>query len=200
MIFMQNFQNNFIQSYPYKVFFEGFESDTYRLQSAGWQIACDGQYSAALNTECLRLLIKHPHLKVTGISEAQAIQRYLFSDFDSERFYKSLVFKIIAIHPQIQVYGVQSTAQITSAFHEIDATPWIMNRVDLNSCPIFRTLIKPQNEIIIDQADVNILLEEILKKQSPIQRDIREKNRKQEAREAIAENKVLHAQITSLVA
>jgi len=87
-----------------------------------------------------------------------------------------------------------------AAFEPIDARPVFQSisekRTALEHFKIFATISKEQTEIIVAPETVSELLARIQEAQLPEQEQIRERNRRRKAREAVDELEV-HAQILS---
>lgn len=82
----------------------------------------------------------------------------------------------------------------------IDANPQFVNieEKSIKELSIFKTLIKPDNALIVEPDQIASLLEKIVAAQSPKQAEIRERIRKSDARDNLKQT--LHAQIVSVAA
>ena len=166
-----------------QITFEGFVSDTYKLQCAGWKIAAEED----IMENRFRLYLENSFLKLTGISD------YIrFDYYQRMKNNRSLMNDDI---PMIYIKRVSSKIEVLRlseyqrAFNEIDARPtWANASMDnFEDLRIFNTNKSMSNveELVVAPQDVMTLLEQIHKIQSKDQAIIREKLRRKEAREAL---------------
>jgi hypothetical protein len=84
------------------------------------------------------------------------------------------------------------------SIYEIDARPEMIDMTEksIADLQIFKTLVKPDNALIIDPERIGDLLAQLVEAQSPKQAEIRERIRKSDARDNLKQT--LHAQILSV--
>lgn len=172
-----------LQSPPVPVYFAGFESDTYRLQRAGWQLSVEKQmdYGAEYS---YRLALKHEPAKLYAISNQLRVpMQLLYGVYGGDNpmslinFFKETGFQIICVAPhiQFQVHAVNHQP----SFSAFDAEPqWekMSKNVSLEDIAVFRPL-NADSEIVVHPDSVPELLEKIRAVQAPLQKEIREKRR-----------------------
>lgn len=191
-----------ILSTPIRVVMMGFESDTLRLQNAGWELSVYEDFSC----HAIRLAMRHRTLRLYALSRLVRLEHYydLANRMESIRH---LVFDIQGVAPEIQTI-VEHRVDF-SKFKPIDAVPqWVDQEIkQISDFNIFRTL-EASKEIIVDPKTVSEMLNEILKSQAPKQKELREELRKKRRREEIEflplENikpaEEVHAQIITIAA
>jgi len=160
-------------SAPFKVRWAGWESDTYTLQRHGWQIAAnqDVQYGT------LQLLISHPVYKIQG-----------FSDRITMEFMH--IHESMRSNIDIPICGMGSKLTVMANninptdFTQIDCEPSYirMEPKSLDDFKIFKESLHRVDEIIVDPLTVNQLMEQIVELQTPKQKEIRERRRKERLR------------------
>lgn len=159
---------------PVKISFAGFESDTWQLQQAGWNIAAEQDVAYA----GLRLALRNEHLHLYAVSQLISFEymHYRNGGYDLVEALRHLVVPIIYMAPRIQCVEVVGNF---SKFKPIDAEPmWANQNIrDLEDFNIFRTLDKSK-ELIVEPQTVAEMLQQIKKYQEPKQKEIRENLRK----------------------
>jgi len=163
-----------------KIYWDGWHSDTLSLQRAGWEFAFDQDP----RTMSMQVLIRNPRLEIYGYSKSQR--------YDYERYLDQRVVPELQI--QAMVCQLQSVATDINfdAFQPVDATPEFIETSiqDISDYQIFQPT--KAREIIVEPQDVRECLRLILEKQSPKQREIREKKAKERYR--------FHAKLLSFAA
>lgn len=193
---MSSFQNkSFLQSTPFKIIWAAFESDTLRLQNNGWTLAIEDRFDHPLYRHELRFILRHEMLDLYCIT---GINIFDFHDLTSfiNHHGSFLPFHIQALGKEIHYRNPQRFD--LTCIKEIDAIPQYMD-VDygkISELSIFKTLIKPDNALIVEPDQIALLLEKIVSAQSPKQAEIRERIRKSDARDNLKQT--LHAQILSV--
>lgn len=179
-------------SYPVKVFFAGFESDTFRLQRAGWQLSMENTIEMCRDGHTVRLAMKHEQARLYALTNRVPLgSRYLaavtFGETQAVRqFIESVQFDVICVAPAIQFQVIPEMGPMS--FQAIDATPQFMDRktVDLETIGMFKPLALSEDvELYVPEKSVPELLELIRQKQEPIQKELREKKRKAAMREDV---------------
>lgn len=177
---------------PYGVWFAGWRSTTRALQQAGWQLSVEyTDYSYDI-----RLLMRHPELRLYGICERANPERFM-RDWTHQmprgEDYPEFVVRRMGsesnwvIHESIDV----------GACVPVDARPQVleMKSITWDRLPIFASIAVPESkEIIVDPQDVQALLDQILKVQAPKQAELREAARKNDKARQV------HAQLLSIAA
>lgn len=176
-----------------EVNFAGFRSTTLDLQNAGWQLAIDEQ-------------IYHPHMARRDITLAMkynGIQLYAIATCDYRIFQQHIhairnrhieqappiIFTVHQVYPEHGRMMITSAPKVVSmmvqesqSFLPFDATP-SYQEVDIKDLSLFR-VFDQNNEIIVDNdPSVMDLVDKILAKQAPKQKEIRERLKREQARE-----------------
>ena len=152
-----------VQSPPVPVFWMGFRSDTYQLQQAGWRLYEDKDYHRMQH----RFYFSNDMLELCAICD----------EYDYTQGY-SINSELAPLHIN-GVYHSKNVRIVGTEFSEmnlveVDATP----RVTHSEFPITELFRQKQPEqVFIEQADVSVLerLQEIKRKQDPVQQRIRER-------------------------
>lgn len=171
-----------------KVHWAGWESNTLRLQKAGWQCSVeeDPMYRS------IRIAIKHPAFKMYGIS-------------NSIQYDRKLVFESYIKHITIPIHYMASEMRIQimsdlSAFRPIDAEPQFIE-TEMKSIKDYKMFRPLENipEIIVEPPTVSELLDKIIEYQSPKMVELRKRMLQEKRKEELG-LKQIHAQIISLAA
>lgn len=152
----------------------GFESDTFRLQRSGWQISAEEDHY----NYSLRIAIKHPELKLYGISNVIAHRMFERDLRGRDSGLEVLIERISA--GDLQIVTTVGPMQSWEMFNPVDAEPRLIltEARSIEDFKIFRPLAK-EKEIIVPKESVSELLERIHQLQDPKQTEIREKKRKE---------------------
>jgi hypothetical protein len=185
-----------------KVYWAGWQSNTHELQRNGWQLSIEEDFYSMR----FRVALKHPQYKMYGISHP--------CSYDYQRSMNDMAWQAL---PEIPMNHMVSEMRINimdnlANFKPIDAEPQIIHN-EIKSIEDMK-LFKPINhskDIVIAPANVNELLESVLKQQDSKQMEIREKKRKEwnrfqgqmiedyeKYKEQLNENNDIVAQIISL--
>lgn len=160
------------------VHFAGFESDTLRLQRAGWQISAE----QLVNRHAIRLALKFEPARVFALTNAVSMKDFYEWDQRGRSVSCPIGFHVqhIANDMRFQIMPMS----YRPSFAPIDATPAFEERQEVRFEDLipFRPLSIDAPEIVIAQADVSELLDAIIKKQDPKQKEIRERVRRDEWR------------------
>ena len=196
---MLNYPNNtFIQSLPISIRWAGFESDTLKLQRNGWSLAVEDVFNHVLDRHAMRFILKHKMLElycITDVEEFQFFDLQQRMDGSIPLHFNIHVVARDIVYTQIPAFNIAS-------IYEIDATPDFieMDRHSIKNLSVFKTLIQPDNALIVEPDQISSLLEKIVACQSPKQAEIRERLRRSEARENMNMKQTLHAQILTVAA
>ena len=202
-----------IVNYPLRVHMLGWESNTRLLQRAGWELSVkqDMQFNF------IQLAMQHRERKLVALSRHYAefnFMRLAHDQPSAYRFFDSFFFEIEYLASKMEI--VISEASIAGAmrtanryyegFYPIDAEPQyeILQRKKLEDFVHFRPINNAKN-IIVDPNDVPQLMELILKAQSPVQAEIRKRQRQAENMAYVIDAGLLprhdiHAQIITVAA
>lgn len=187
-----------ILSRPVRLDWAGWETDTFRLQQAGWSLSAE--QDVYRNT--MRIAFRHEGLATTAMTE---VSRWEFERSHHDPSYLShLVLPVRVMSRQVNIH--MQGALDWSAFKPIDAQPsWTSHRIErLEDLVHFAPSLARTKQIILPEESVSDLLDRITKMQEPG----REEHFKRLAREAQDPGSVprtqplskVHAQIISLAA
>jgi hypothetical protein len=160
-------------SRPVGVRWAGWESNTFQLQQAGWELAVE--YEPIYDK--YRLLVHHRQGTLYGMSHANILERQL-SDPWSERMPPA--FELTGLARSLEVISEHHMEPLPFAnFIQIDATPQLTERKihRIEDFNIFKTITTRAEEIIIEKADMTVIehLEAIKDLQSASQAEIRDR-------------------------
>jgi len=166
---------HFLQSAPVKVRMAGFESNTYALQRAGWQISVETFRRYERAAIDMRVAFKHDGIKqmalgVLSMDESQIIGSKIGPHAFVNDMLKHMGIDISYIAPMIQ-FHVMPTYGVMK-FTAIDATPTYKKVVNLDEIAMFKPIKGEDFEIFINQKDEAEILEILLKKQDIKQKEI----------------------------
>lgn len=183
-------------SVPLKVRWGGWQSDTFTLQQAGWEISAeeDIQYHA------FRVALRHRDFQMYGISGH--IQHDFFESAHNPHLLRNVVIPInyMASKLTLHVHGS------LDKFRPIDAQPQFVDMgdkvMDIEDFRIFAAPLARTEEIIVDPSDVAALLDMVHQAQLPEQEQIRRREALRQNREGMVLDSVprqqFHAQILSI--
>lgn len=182
------------QSRPVRLHWAGWETDTYRLQQAGWSLSAEQDVAQGR----MRIAMRHEGYRIYGLTH---LQDWYF--MDEMRYMNGT--------PDLQVQCMASRLDATIhqtgpfSFQPIDAVPQFMQRErrSIEDFAHFATPLARTREIILPEESVPDLLERILKLQQPakterLKRELAE-DRAGMYLDAIPRQK-FHAQILSIAA
>lgn len=177
-----------ILSRPVPVYWDGWESDTYKLQRAGWKLAVKQD----IYYDSYELLMKNNSLKLTAVSSALEIHRTITDPMRGREYANEMPpFKIQHVTPNLehQVPMTFGLRNVWDQFKMIDATPQMCEtRIDrLEDSGVFAFAIDHEKEIVIDQADMSVVehLQAIKDLQSEKQKELRDKARRSRDRSEV---------------
>lgn len=172
-------------SAPHRVIFAGFESDTWKLQQAGWRLAAHEDFMRGT----LNIALHHPD---AGVEAMARELRYNFHG--SPRGGEVLTFHVHHINSKIMIQTMPAFD-----FHDVDARPCFttepprcMADLGIFARPLVRT-----EEILIEPSSVSECLDLIRRLQAPGLAEIRQRN---SVREHVQGREQFHAQILSIAA
>lgn len=192
------------QNIPVPVHWAGFVSDTLRLGREGWQIAMEQNPMARK----LSLIMHHPGYGLTaygvlhdydGLREAIA-RPDVPSDFGRMRLPQKFPPFVIT-NAGTKDYRFMTHPSFDLAdFHRVDTMPTIVQRESsYQELPLFAELFAPKPEaqqLIVDPQDVQSMLDQVLKIQGPMRKEIRARDQRRDRDEP--QTAQVHAQIITL--
>lgn len=188
------FPDRYLASQPWKLHFAGWETDTYRLQQNGWQLAAsqDPRYN------CVQIAFKHPEYNIRGISDR--VDMYAARARTNLSMYGQ---DMIEVRAQLASDFVTHTASLgapMTSFQPIDAEPQIYRMTHrMSEHMVFAPNLARTQELIVPEHSVDDLLNMMLDKQAANRAElIRKRIRQQGDRYDFGERTHVHAQIVSI--
>lgn len=176
--------NELVQSYPCKVSFVGFESDTYCLQKNGWEVSCRQTVYIHDANPSITLAFYHPKANLYALTTPIFIP-YEYSCNGVFEFIKNMYFEITCVNSTYRIYEpMNQSVQFFNEFEPINCKPErvIVPDCRLSDFKIFKPVGNPK-EIIIGPKNVQEALELVLKLQDPEQNRIFQEKRQEKARQ-----------------
>lgn len=181
-----------ILSQPVPVRWAGFESDTHKLQQAGWQLSAEQDISY----DSIRIAMYHEALRLRAISN--------ISDFHyreamhDPRYARSVILPIQHMANDMRVQIIDDL----TGFRAIDAQPMVAKTEirSLEDFNIFATPMARTNEIIVDPDSVADMMGRILELQDPARQEHYKRTLREQQGNARQVEQKFHAQIISLAA
>ncbi len=170
---MGTFDKRRLLSRPLGIHWAGWQSDTFRLQQCGWEIAVEMEF----NYDRYRLLMKNAHMKLYALTDALHIHSMEFTSLYADRDMSNVpVFKVAHCAPSIHAQTVRGLD--FASYQRIDATPQMVSSEirRIEDTNIF-AVVGQTEQVLIDQADMTVVdhLEAIKALQSAKQREIRDR-------------------------
>lgn len=168
----------YLQSAPIKVKMQGFESTTTSLQNNGWQISVETFKHMAIDATDMRVAFKHDGIKQMAIGimrfDGEFLSNARFTHFQA---YLGMGIEISYMAPMIKC--VMIPMNDIHGFQAIDARPRL-HRVekDLSEFAMFKPIKGEDFELYINQKDEAEIMDFILKKQDPRQKEIRQNQKR----------------------
>ena len=166
---------------PARIRFHGFESDTARLQNAGWRIAehfQDCHYDMSRDWEII-LSAPGTDMKLRGRCREREFRSRMHSGYEAE--YNAPVYPLwFEVDEYFHDYkvSVRDVYYSRSAFREIDGSHTIADRlVSVDWGSIFPPRQEPKEKVLIQKADMSVIehLEAVLREQAPKQKELRQR-------------------------
>ena len=170
-----NQQSKYIMSMPVPVRMAGFESNTLNLQNSGWQISVEARREWAFDGYDIRVAFKHDGIKQMALGVMRFTANSAHENLITEYFKYGI--DICYIAPQIQVQRITAPHGMSMNFQAIDARPMITELRGLDEFAMFKPIKSEDFELYIHQKDEQEILDFLLKKQDPKQKELRQ-NRK----------------------
>lgn len=191
------------QGHPIRVEWMGWISDTYRLSRCGWDMAT---YEDIMN-DSMNVVFHNRNLGVVakgGLRGYRHLHSAMVSDFRYavDRLENSLInIEYMTFDKNL---FIQSISDPFASFNWVDGEPTdaLMNMREwrASDLTLFRKLASPvEQELIVDPECVQSMLDQILKIQGPMRKEIRARDKRRE-RDGEVQSKQIHAQIISLKA
>lgn len=192
-----NWEREFL-SRPRPVYWAGWESNTHRLQQAGWQFAAEEDFTDFRT----RIIMRHEPLRMHAISEFQETD-FIRAREDMRYAREGMPFHVnyMASHFQVMLNGGFDPG----AFRPVDMQPQIVTAreiKDIEDLSLFAAPMARTNEVIVDPHSVPELMNRILELQEPGRQEyFRQKAAEMRRdREKFQPRQQFHAQVLSLVA
>lgn len=171
----------------------GWGADSRALQRAGWDISVEQD----IKFERIRFALRLRHSEG---EQVQALSNYIAFDFVAHVHVGGQHTVLREVKVPISMFNnitLHLHSTITpGVFEPVDAIPTYIDEEvkSLDDFKIFQS--KAPTEILVEPDNVNRMLDMILSKQSPKQRELREKFLKEQA----LQKQIVHAKILSVVA
>jgi hypothetical protein len=150
----------------------GWESNTHRLQQAGWKLAVEYD----IHRDMYRLMMHSHQGALYGLSSATHLDKRL-ADAWNEDMPNS--FQMQGLARSLEVIRHEEIGPGFAGFAQIDATPQMVDRTieRIEDYNIFKTITTRADEIIIEKADMSVIehLQAIKDLQSGTQEEIRKR-------------------------
>lgn len=192
------YPDKYLASQPWKLYFAGWETDTYRLQQHGWQLSAvqDPYYDS------MQIAFQHPEHRIRGISSRVGHHEYRsYTGFGSS--YAGSRFMEASAHlaSDFVSSGVRFAAPMEN-FQPIDAEPQLMDmRQMMSQNMVFAPNLARTQEIIVPEHSVDQLLDMMLNQQAANRAElIRKRVRQQGEYIDFQQRTNVHAQIVSIAA
>lgn len=173
-----------ILSRPYRVMWAGWETDTRRLQQAGWKLAVDTAQMDSWEGTRYTLVMHHEGMKLWALCDDRHIN---FHQSVSIHANPEALSTFIVRHVANDIH-VRTMGPVKMAFQQINAEPAYGKMEDmvdhsLANLNIFHLGGERVDEVLFDKADLTVVdhLEAIKKLQAPRQKEIREKMLREES-------------------
>lgn len=158
---------------PIRVRFQGWESDTYTLQQAGWRVAMEKD----IHRMMIRFIFANEYLQLAGMSE-----EFYLRDFMDDP-YRCVIH--VSHIGRLGIVRQHDSPPLTESWNEVDCTPRYSEWIERD---IFETGLFPAKraeDVYVEKADMSVieLLEKIKQKQQPKQDEIRQRIARGEAKQ-----------------
>lgn len=189
-------ERNPFLSRPVRIHWAGWESDTYSLQRAGWQLSADQDIARC----SIRVALRNEALRCVAITQEVSWQfeRYAMSHGGD---CPMLSIQHFACHIEV----MRMHEQRCMAFQPIDAKPQFLADSTITSYDDMKWFAAPlaeTKELIVDPDRIGAVLAQIAEAQLPEQEAIRKRAAMRASREGMdmsfAPQRKFHAQVISL--
>lgn len=183
-------------SRPIKIHWAGWETDTVRLQQAGWSLSAEEDVAYG----SMMVAMRHDGYGMRGVTDVQRVDYYrLMSDYGD-------AWRDISLRARLGSHSrVELVCMGEPRFRAIDAMPQTseFSVRTLDDIAHFATPLARTREIMVPEPSVSDLLAKILELQEPAKnayfRDLVDRDRRGEHLQEYPRRK-FHAQIVSLAA
>ena len=187
-------------SRPVKLHWAGWETNTYRLQQAGWSLSAEED----IRDMRMRLALRHEGHRIYGLTAGVDFD-FMGARYNAMDMVRATEAMTIPVQHMASRLTVQSYEHGGFNFRPIDATPQFLERriQSIEDFAHFATPLARTQEIILPEESVPELLERILKLQQPARTDrLREQLRadRDGLRLDATPRQKFHAQILSIAA
>ena len=169
---MRHAQPRFL-SRPLGVHWAGWETNTYRLQQCGWDLAVEFE----IHHDSYVLLMKHEQMQLYAYSDVLELERRLQDPYFTERAAELPVFQVRRMAKML--YSNWTAPLNFAAFSQIDATPQMTTTTirSVEDFNIFALACSKAEEVFVNRADMSVIehLEAIKALQEPAQHEIRKR-------------------------
>ncbi|MCP3924888.1 MAG: hypothetical protein GY714_20100 [Desulfobacterales bacterium] len=175
-----------ILSQPLKIYWAGWETDTFKLQSEGWDISAQQN----IKTSSMRLALRYKKASIQGLTS--------HIDFDYFRHNPEELRRICFTCQLASNFIIQEQPERAAYdFQPIDARPvyTTYNMKNLEDFAHFKTVDYNTKEVFLKQANMSEILEMALQKQEPNQEKIRQQLIHREKMESIKRDSQLKAEL-----
>jgi len=166
-----NWDNSRILSQPLRLFWRGWESNTFALQRSGWEISAAEDYERQM----MGIAFRHKEGGMRGISD------YIDYDFFHSR--QRSRYDSVDTDEQTPMFGCNMASDLIihirhinmakQNFNPIDARPAYSSDMHLDDFAHFQKIDVNTKEIFLKQASMKDILNMALQKQEPRQEQIR---------------------------
>lgn len=149
-----------------RIHWAGWETDTYRLQQAGWELSAANDPSSFH----VQLAMRHKALQVEGMSDHINVR-------DLEDFRGHVVEVGARLAHRFTVTSAYGR-EMVGRFNPIDATPTVVERpsnISIGELGIFKTVQRADREIYLSEASMSQVMDAALSLQDPRQEEIRQR-------------------------
>lgn len=177
-------EENRILSRPIRVFWAGWETDTFKLQQSGWKIAVKQD----MYRDYYEFLFRNDFMNLTALSAAMQIHQLITDHKMGGQYAAQLPPLVIEkVAPTIEILrDARHENNFFDDFKMIDARPRMesMRVSSLQESCVFAYAIDQAEEVVVDRADMTVVdhLKAIKELQSDEQKRLREKARQKRDR------------------
>jgi hypothetical protein len=184
-----------ILSRPLRLLWAGWETNTLRLQQAGWQLSAEQDFYQ----NRMRIAMRHQSMNLMAMTPSFDFS-YESAAMDQRRYLESFPIQVCAAMGSN--VSIHEAGRVDWMFKDIDAQPtFTTNKISkLEDLAHFAAPLVRCNEIIIPNESVDELMERILKLQQPARTDRIREEMRSPAGLAVIPKQHFHAQIISLAA
>lgn len=166
----------FLQSAPIRVTWAGWESTTYDLAQAGWEIAVSqGYHVDNMLRNNLRIAMRNKTFQLYGISHGMSIDMYRY--MQEANYWKSIVIEMNGIAHDIPITYQGLVPVMFESMRPLDPVPRFEHATNtmLSQCKIFNTFDVGTEEILLEKPTLEQVLDYAIGLQEPRQKEIRQK-------------------------